>query len=386
MMAWFVLVILVLLGVLGIASILLFRRHRTVAILLGAPVIVLLALAFLVFIGYPSQRATPTPYTVSYNRSLTVQVASESSAPLPSSSWSSGVDEFLLADIYPSAAAAAEAAARQVLTELPQQGQGRQRPHLTVTCGDSAIAKRVIEAFKESDRFDEVAFNAKGASAGESEAHVQVQSANVSVEVRGEALSGLAVVPYIDKPWVDRFSEYANRKRSSQFRVVSDKPYSTEIEARDRAIELAAAHLVDPVCRQLQHSRYRLKIGRDQMQSQIAAQLTGNLGSRYPVVADKFVQQFRRPFGDVWQVWILVDRVPAINQMASFYNRRSSAIYEDPAADRTALKTKIVSVVGVVVVILAAYLFLNAATRGYYVWALRVAAVVLALVGAAMIA
>ena len=38
---------------------------------------------------------------------------------------------------------------------------------------------------------------------------------------------------------------------------------------------------------------------------------------------------------------------------------------------------RVLSVAAVVVVILLAYLFLNAATKGYYEWALRVAAVVL---------
>ena len=118
----------------------------------------------------------------------------------------------------------------------------------------------------------------------------------------------------------------------------------------------------------------------------VAGVLTGKTGRRIvahlpEVITDRFVQRFQRPFGDVWQVWILVDRSQMAERVTHPIAMEGHSNRAVATSEHRVWATHILSLVGIVVVILAAYLFLNAAPRGYYAWALRIAAAVLALIG-----
>jgi len=367
---------------LSIASILLFKRHRVLAIVLAIPVV----LVGFAVVALMTIRGNRPPTRTEASRHTVDQIAQSATLTTPTTPWSKGVDEFLPADIYPSAVAAADAAARQLIAQLPPRPPPPQvSPDLTVYCADMTAARRVVHAFTQSDKVGQVTLNSDEAATATPrwEAHVQIQTNDVSIQFQGEGPSGLAIVPYVDKPWVDRFSEYVNRHpNNDHLRAVSDQPFTSEAEARDRAVELAAGYLTEPVVEQIRQGYPQLFSGqyapirRDWVQSRIAAHLP-------EVITDRFVQRFERPFGDIWQVWILVDRSLMTDTVThrigmEAHSRRSAAVAETGAVRRSWL-ARIFSVAGIVVVILLAYLFLNIATRGYYVWMLRIAAIVLGL-------
>jgi hypothetical protein len=92
-------------------------------------------------------------------------------------------------------------------------------------------------------------------------------------------------------------------------------------------------------------------------------------------IADRFVQRFQRPYGELWQEAILFSAPkPYIENLANTYVREARS-------HLTMSMRKGLSVAGLVVLILALYGFLNAATKGYYAWSLRVATVLLVVGG-----
>jgi hypothetical protein len=83
------------------------------------------------------------------------------------------------------------------------------------------------------------------------------------------------------------------------------------------------------------------------------------------MIRDRFDQKFTRPYGQLYHTAILVNTdSSALQQVADrLQQQRSSKIRQVLGRAGTAL--------GSILVILIAYLFANAATRGYYTWALR---------------
>lgn len=93
------------------------------------------------------------------------------------------------------------------------------------------------------------------------------------------------------------------------------------------------------------------------------------------LVADKFVQRFHRPGGDVYRALLLIDADPA----------KLSALENIFVETHARQQTRRLSLAGSLLVLLAVvtglYLFLNAATKGYYVAAIRCAMAALAILG-----
>ena len=209
------------------------------------------------------------------------------------------------------------------------------------------------------------------------------RSGSVRAEFRRPQHESTVTVQFIDKPWVADLAALLARQPAGQWVVAaSDRPYTSAEGARERAIEIAAAKLAGKVGGAIRRADpgawNRLRLGEEfstgRVESRIAAEL-----QRGNCVTDRFVQRFHRPYGDVWQQWLLVDssagRIDAVAISISQLRR-----------DRwSALVRKALSVAGMAAAICVVYLFLNAATRGYYAWSLRVAAVVLAGAGAILL-
>ena len=103
---------------------------------------------------------------------------------------------------------------------------------------------------------------------------------------------------------------------------------------------------------------------------------------RRGMIKDQFVQSFPRPYGHLWQQAVLVDASPTqvtnvANDLAWPIARERRAWSVQRRAWFWSVGRRVMSVSAVMVAVLLAYVFANAATKGYYEWALRVAAVVL---------
>jgi hypothetical protein len=91
-------------------------------------------------------------------------------------------------------------------------------------------------------------------------------------------------------------------------------------------------------------------------------------------ILDRFVQGFEGTAGRIWRQALLID---ASNEKLTRLAHRKAAMIR--ATKKTWARLSI-SVFGLIVLITVVYAFLNAATKGYYVWSLRIAGMVLFLV------
>ena len=93
------------------------------------------------------------------------------------------------------------------------------------------------------------------------------------------------------------------------------------------------------------------------------------------LLADRFAQSFAGTAGRIWRQAILINA--SQDKLTELVKQKMLA----RQSWRTKWIRELLSIVGITILICVVYLFLNAATRGYYTWSLRIAAVVLVLVG-----
>ena len=92
------------------------------------------------------------------------------------------------------------------------------------------------------------------------------------------------------------------------------------------------------------------------------------------MIIDSFLQSFEGSAGKIWRQAILLDISPEkLNHLA------------DKIAGVTRIRRErrlstVGSIAGLFVLITIVYIFLNAATKGYYAWSLRIVGVLLALI------
>lgn len=176
----------------------------------------------------------------------------------------------------------------------------------------------------------------------------------------------------VDKPWVEQ--------RAAREAVVADPGLLGS--SPDQALLLAidkAAEQVDPVLRR--DFAGRSYLSSTESRQEILRALQGG-----DLIRDRFTQQFNRPYGTVWRTALLVDTSSdAVGPIVQKFNALAKAKEREACAEREALRRRIFSGVGLVALISVIYLFLNAATKGYYVWSLRVGGGLLLLAGVATV-
>ena len=170
---------------------------------------------------------------------------------------------------------------------------------------------------------------------------------------------------FIDKPWMENFSSFASSNPLQQFIVArSWETCTSPAEAGNQVLQDAAAKL-------------QQKIGKKWIIPGVEEALT--VGPREVenggFIVDRFLQSFDGVSGRFWRHAMLIDASP------EKLKRLDARMSQMAQITRMSWAHMILSALGVLVVIVASYLFLNMATRGYYVWSLRVAGTVLAIAG-----
>ncbi len=384
----------------AVVAVVLLLRHRrarkwVVGIFLvgGGTAIVLGVLGL--FVCYPTVRSVESRKLLRATKSVlpprATATSSEMEQVFEGGPWSSQAGKTFIADLYPSEAAAAEGVARHLvstLTTTPGRGGDRFRVRLSGTAGPVALARaadalREMEAVAEIERIN-VPEGEIVSRADPSTVPVRIQidrlemghprhrQLAVQAVLRAGAVGTSKTVNYVEKPWVDDFGVFAARDPKKNWIVAaSDRACTSQSEAWSRAIEIVCPRVVEAVDSEtVRPTSSLLESGeRNRLRSRIRAELnSGNL------VTDRFIQRFRRPYGDVWQQWVLVDASPA--KLRSVVRSAQA----DVRARRETWFWRVGSLMGVVCVVFVVYLFLNAATKGYYVWSLRLVAVILAFV------
>ncbi len=186
-------------------------------------------------------------------------------------------------------------------------------------------------------------------------------------------------VEYLDKPWNDDFDRWRNTHEPGSWVLGESENFCPDrAQSIDQAMRDAASRLREPVSRQLMQLSGRR--GDWLRRQQDVYHWLDDEGYRRlrakDFQTDVFTQEFKRPYGSVWRSAVLV-HVPPVKAETLL-----DAYRQEIGAQRASWFRTLLSAVGLFVLIAAVYGFLSAATRGYYVWSVRLATVVLAAVGA----
>jgi len=172
---------------------------------------------------------------------------------------------------------------------------------------------------------------------------------------------------FVDKPWAEDFSVFLNTRPNSRFIIAkSAESCMTEAEANHQSVQNACAQVADMLGQTLpRRSGVPVSFAKPVDSTDI---LEGNF------ILDRFVQSFNGTAGKIWRQALLVDvSAEKLKNLA----QRKAIIAQ---ARKTSFARMFFSIVGLILLITVVYAFLNAATKGYYVWSLRIAGIVFALV------
>lgn len=172
---------------------------------------------------------------------------------------------------------------------------------------------------------------------------------------------------FVDKPWVENFSGVLNTRPNTRFIVAkSADSCVTEAEANNQAVQNACAQVADMLGQTLpRRSGVPVSFAKPVDSTDI---LEGNF------ILDRFVQSFNGTAGKIWRQALLVDvSAEKLKNLA----RRKMII---ATVRKRHFASMFFSVLGLIILITVVYAFLNAATKGYYTWSLRIAGAVFALV------
>jgi len=172
---------------------------------------------------------------------------------------------------------------------------------------------------------------------------------------------------FVEKPWVEDFSGFLNNKPNDRFIIArSSESCLAESEANHQAMENACAQ----VAQMLERTSGRLSA----VQANLLSQVNPNDIIEGGLVLDRFVQSFEGTAGKIWRQALLIDA--SAGKLTQLARRKADVV----RAKKMTWARTFSSIAGLLVLITVVYVFLNAATKGYYAWSLRIAGVVLALI------
>jgi hypothetical protein len=158
------------------------------------------------------------------------------------------------------------------------------------------------------------------------------------------------------KPWVDDFADFINRNPKGHWLLaLSQNPATTEQEAQQEAMADACGQVA------------RLLQERGQLNRPVSP---GDI-RQGGFIEDRFVQKLQGLSGPIWREAMLINGAPEKLEILA------RKITNATAQQRQSKRTMILSLLGMLAVISGVYLFLNAATRGYYTWSIRIMLIIL---------
>ena len=353
---------------------------------------------------------------------IRVQTARVTSEP---AIWHPGVEKEFLADVYPSRRAAVLALARHatetiidssladveisreigllqgdhdrgLLTELARQIE-RHSTHESVTCRVLQIAGSERDVIGGSEWFVDgkggewfVGGSERDAGSDNSVAQLklwvrlgfddvqtkrmswndEVSSGKVWLQVQGPDGVSSGQVGFAEKPWVESFPDFLSSNPSMQFRLArSGDTCMSQHEAHRQAVEDAMMK-ISQMLRSVQNNPSIVPAN---------MAITENDLSSGGFIADTFLQRFSGLAGPIYREAILIDTSESkLSQLAE----RKTALSR---AKRITWAKTGGTLAGMFALICVVYLFLNAATRGYYAWSLRIVLIIVLGIGVLVI-
>ncbi len=297
--------------------------------------------------------------------------------------WMPGMESEFTASSYASPLSAAQALARQVEPLIAQL----QPQDITLTGNtDQTILETVAEAIRsnasqprqvqltnvpdttaylnehENAMIVSIHVTEEGSIAISGPLPFAVPHGSVQLTVQTRDTQRSLSAGYFNRSWVENFSEFVNRTPNINWILArSQTSCTSEAQARQEALQDALQQL---------QGRYLVEVGGKGPVTLTESDITsGNF------IVDRFTQSLAGSATPIWREAILIDASPAkIVQAANKITTVTSQTHKSWAG-------KGLSLLGMLALICLVYGFLNLATRGYYIWALRILAVVLLAAG-----
>ncbi len=404
----FLCVIFLIVGVIrGVKS----KKFSTGTVLIIA-VLLVPALLLIMSIGLPALHRIKDARSSAYNGPATlaepsVEVYSEvplppgyganSEVPLPPayttpSIWQDSIANQFTANVYPSKAAALKGLRPKIDEVLRKAAEGKPTPpkvvlfaaglsatevHSLMDSGDSVETPWTVEPLPRNLSADEISIGANFSvrdSRTEHRGNMVMKYENgiieVSIRSQGQPVAFNAMIE--EKPWLEDLAEYQTRyPTSSRFAVARSHSSATDEKTAER-------EAITDACSQVAQVLWEMNPNRDKF---LAGNLSVNptdIESR-GLIIDRFSQQLYGMAGPICRNALLIDLSP--DKIQPLANAKFAIVAEQQQTWARIL----LSFVGMAVVIALVYAFLNAATRGYYSWSLRIAALVLLAAGVAIV-
>jgi hypothetical protein len=302
--------------------------------------------------------------------------------------WLDDIEEQFKADVYPSMDSAAKALGRELTSLLPTVSPDNNAPAVVQVCGrvePEKVSPDVLNAVGDSlgreneglkvlvetivpdepiERTDSRAVTVRvslprwgtGTIATGEDKRLE-HSGTLRAHVTGAAGQLTRTVEFIEKPWVENFARFVNSNPKRQFLVArSQGSCVSEGEAEHQAMTDACEQIASQLKQMMPRDTFMVN--------------PVDINNRR-LVSDRFVQSFEGTAGRIWRQALLIDASQdKLNRLAEVKIRQTRSL-------RANWAQVIISVIGLTVLICVVYFFLDAATRGYYTLALRIAAVVL---------
>lgn len=302
-----------------------------------------------------------------------------------------------LADVYPSAEQAVRATARDAARSVssvsgalpappPVRVSGQGVPAAMLQAAAAALAEAgALIGRVEVETSGPEAPASRPANDARLTCDVHVESGLqgfVRVVLRGPAGEVARSAEVRATPWMADFGHFAASRGQRRILAQSRRPCTSLEDAQRAALDDAAGQLLPAF--QMATSEYM--IARHRPLSELPGGagglrriLTSELERDNSMILERFPQRFVRPYGEIWRQTLLVDAYQGtLNGKAQRVCDQTIAVQGARASSWGHLG---MSIGGLAVLILAVYLVLNAATRGYYSLVLRLAAVALAVAG-----
>jgi len=354
------------------------------------PWIALIAVSVILLLFAPAVLHFPGRHIFSRRPILSVESIPAVPEDTKTAIWLPGIEDEFEANVYPSMKSAVRGIGSRIDRSLRKLFKENDSPrHITIfqEISDRALILELKKAIQKAvpeaacaieDDLRDLRPNEAGvtmwiADSGSQTApwapsqDITVEEGNIEVNVFTMDGSVLTQKRFIEKPWVEDFSGFTNTKSSNRFIITrSMDSCVTEAEANRQAVENACKHITTMLA---EASRRFSKMPISYTHPVNSADIFEG-----DFVIDRFVQGFEGTAGRIWRQALLIDVSPEkLTRLA----RRKAAMIR--ATKKTWARLS-VSVVGLIVLITVVYAFLNVATKGYYVWSLRIAGMVLFLV------
>lgn len=361
-----IILVLVILLIVGIA-----RAGKKALILIP---IVVLGVVFFPFISY--QRVSSVSHSFLPGDALQQDMQEQSAI------WSDALEDYLEADQYACMADGAE----YLGNHLAGHYKGTDRANRMVVYGQNPVTTSALNAFADRLRTQldlaEVRVESYKPSVLPDEPNLIVCVLDVPTQDHGggHQVNGLPInhnsgilrlhvegrtntghsVRFLDKGWLKTLSDLHSSGHTSVAVARSSGSCTDETEARQQAMQRAAS-MVEDLLKQANED-YTI-LDRE-------INLTPQDLQAHQLVADEFSQSLRTSGARVWRHAVLLNLRPQVMGNLLQQKRRQIQRVHGSWAKH------IMSLAGLALVVFILYIFLNAATKGYYAWSLRVIALI----------